>query len=925
MTSGEIERKLVLEIMSAWSIQYVEDLVAKNASRVDLDLLVQELMSLEQGLRVEGRVAEAAVAKFHIEFIGEFRPLLAADQSAKSAGRDAYSSTVDAKSRLSMELEAAELSERGELDTALAVLQRADDIPVPEPEAIPRVAWLRMRIAHELREARRCREALTVLDGAQFYGGSGGRIALMAHVTRLRIHFHRLRGLILDDIGAYDQARASFGVALDAARANRDREAECQSYTDLAASYGKSGRGREELREFRRVLSIVEAMGSRRGMVSALNNLGNAYESLGDDSAASSCFRRALELMEELGAMGISAVIAQIGLGHIEQRNGRDAEAFECYQQAMIQLLATSEDDIPKGLIMLLPLIQDLDEGSQGLLEMVKIYREALGSKYDGDWNLRMAFVIAQAKELQKDNHFEEAIRILWELMREVEQNVSDVHLKMMVTTKLVNTLLAWTGYPEAMQDAFEILWNARCHLVNNFMDGSIYGAELVDIPAQMQQHRIIYDKLIELLVDHGPVLRLPDPSSHLELAFNLHEEYKTQTGGASIGPRTPATFHELRDYLRAHPDAARCAYLSYYCGFSETTAFIYIPETDQLAAVRTPLSERALKEASERLRRTFDGDQEAFPPLGPLPVRRPWRRSLTFFESLAPGMLAALPYATGRELLCIAADGPIHDLPLHALPLPEDGRALVTQHAIVQVGSATALLKLAGQPPARAGSKAYAAGVAAREDIDPNRLERDVELLVHDRDWQVTQDTGPRATVDAAIAGLSQSSIGHLAGHGWFDTVEPMDSGVFLAYKGERPTKYPYTVEVRTRLDHLLTARRLAREGLRLDLLTLRACSTARRDAYSAGYLEGIVHALLHSGIRSIVATLWDVDDASSRRLYTDFYRHLWGGANSLGKPPWQALWHAQRAMLEHPTEPWESHPYHWAALTLFGIWRDT
>ncbi|WP_167739675.1 CHAT domain-containing protein [Streptomyces subrutilus] len=96
-----------------------------------------------------------------------------------------------------------------------------------------------------------------------------------------------------------------------------------------------------------------------------------------------------------------------------------------------------------------------------------------------------------------------------------------------------------------------------------------------------------------------------------------------------------------------------------------------------------------------------------------------------------------------------------------------------------------------------------------------------------------------------------------------------------------------------------------------------------ARRDAHSTGYLEGIVQALLQSGVRTVVATLWDVDDTSSRALFADFYRRLMGDD---GRPaPWRALWEAQRAMLRQPEEPWQSHPFHWAAPALFGLWRHT
>lgn len=166
----------------------------------------------------------------------------------------------------------------------------------------------------------------------------------------------------------------------------------------------------------------------------------------------------------------------------------------------------------------------------------------------------------------------------------------------------------------------------------------------------------------------------------------------------------------------------------------------------------------------------------------------------------------------------------------------------------------------------------------------------------------------------------MGAARVAHLTGHGWYDRIEPLDSGLFLAHDGQRPSKYPLTVEIRTRLRHLLTARHVLDAGLGMELLTLRACSTARRDLHSTGDIQGLAQLLQSSGARTVVGTLWDVDDDSSRRLFEDFYRRR----AEEPQAPWKALWLAQRSMLEDPVVPWESHPYHWAALALFGHWRS-
>ncbi|WP_077799473.1 CHAT domain-containing protein [Streptomyces sp. JHA26] len=919
------ERHLAKALLEVESVQHADGLLTSAAGGYDPDVLLTELTRLGEELAVARRPAEAALADFHRETVARSRPFLQSARALRErvdgpAGRTwplGFPEPVAAP-RQRLEREASELMGRGELDAALALLRRAEQIPPYEPEESVGFAGLRMHLALKLRSAGRSREALELLGTVEFGPRTGGSLAGEPLTEQLRSRFQRLRGLLCDDNGAYDDGQRSFRQAMEAARACGDLEAQYQAHTDLAASCLKAGRSREGLREFRRVLAFVEARGGRR--VGVLNNLGLAYRDVGETEAARGCFRQALDLLEQEGGEGLSVVNALLGLGDIAAAEGDKKAAAESYFQALLKSVSPVPGDFDQAMPLVVSRFARMGEEGDLLLNVVEVFRDALGGVLDswlGQAHLRLAYA---NRELRAGRHAE-AVASLRELDALAEQQAPDVQLRLTITERLADALASRPGRgSEAWQEAFDVLWAARRRLLSSLEEGRVQ-----DRPALVALHHRVYDRLIEILVDYGSGLRPPDGGPALECAFDLHEEYKTWTGGTGREPVTPARFHALRDWLGAHPDAGVCAFLSYFCGPGAVTVFVYVPGTGRLTAVRTPLALDTLRQTAERLRRTFDGDPDAFPPLGPLPARRPWRRGLGFFEELAPGLLAALPQVSDRELLCVAADGPVHDLPLHALPLPGDGRPLIERHAVVQVTSATMLLRLAGLPPAHAGPAVYVGAVAAHDDPVHERLEQDRDLVTG-AGRPVIGAAGTDATPDAVAAGLRKASVAHLAAHGWFDVAEPMDSGVFLSHGGRRPPRDPYAIDIRARLDHLLTARRLAREGLRLDVLTLRACSTARRDAHSTGYLEGIVQALLHSGVRTVVATLWDVDDTSSRRLFADFYRYYLGDCDGTpAREPWRALWEAQRAMLRHPDGPWQSHPFHWAAPALFGLWRHT
>ena len=82
-------------------------------------------------------------------------------------------------------------------------------------------------------------------------------------------------------------------------------------------------------------------------------------------------------------------------------------------------------------------------------------------------------------------------------------------------------------------------------------------------------------------------------------------------------------------------------------------------------------------------------------------------------------------------------------------------------------------------------------------------------------------------------------------------------------------------------------------------ELAVLSACETGLgRTAGGEGVL-GLQRAFHQAGCRTVVASLWKVDDAATAALMTRFYDHLWGEKLS----PIESLRKAQLDMLEGRT----------------------
>jgi CHAT domain-containing protein len=97
-----------------------------------------------------------------------------------------------------------------------------------------------------------------------------------------------------------------------------------------------------------------------------------------------------------------------------------------------------------------------------------------------------------------------------------------------------------------------------------------------------------------------------------------------------------------------------------------------------------------------------------------------------------------------------------------------------------------------------------------------------------------------------------------------------------------------------------------------------LSACDTAVGPVEGEEGIETLSRAFLLAGARSVVSTLWSVDDTSSLFLMTRFYAHL-----ASHEPVALALTAAKRDMLLKFGH--DQAPYHWAAFTLEGAAGDS
>lgn len=139
-----------------------------------------------------------------------------------------------------------------------------------------------------------------------------------------------------------------------------------------------------------------------------------------------------------------------------------------------------------------------------------------------------------------------------------------------------------------------------------------------------------------------------------------------------------------------------------------------------------------------------------------------------------------------------------------------------------------------------------------------------------------------------------------HFVAHGTASRLSPLDSAIVLSKSVVDQDAFK------------LYARDIVLHPVRADLVTISACYGAGSRAYSGEGLVGLAWAFLRAGAHNVIASLWEVTDASTEQLMDRFYDELEKGAS-----PHEALRAAKLALLHGSAF---HNPFYWAPFQLYA-----
>jgi CHAT domain-containing protein/Tfp pilus assembly protein PilF len=234
--------------------------------------------------------------------------------------------------------------------------------------------------------------------------------------------------------------------------------------------------------------------------------------------------------------------------------------------------------------------------------------------------------------------------------------------------------------------------------------------------------------------------------------------------------------------------------------------------------------------------------------------------------------------------------------LPIHALTLTGPGgseRFLAETHAVSYVTQLELVDLLAPSAP-RPNVPLLA---LANPDGTLPAASREIHELARIRAGATSLE-GEQATKARFVSLASKFADVHLATHGFLDPERPERSYLLMAGPDEASQR--------------LTIAEIASLSLAPNgLAVLSACETALGEQVPGAALITLAAAFSQAGVQSVVASLWSVNDATTRDFMVAFHRAL----GSMGRAA--ALQQAQLAVLRKART---AHPFYWAAFILIG-----
>nr|WP_275574985.1 CHAT domain-containing protein [Neosynechococcus sphagnicola] len=681
----------------------------------------------------------------------------------------------------------------------------------------------------------------------------------------------------------YDQALPMF-------KAVGDRLGESVTLNNIGGIYSTLGQPQKALDYYNQVLTMTRTLGDRSGEARTLNNIGSIYTNLGQFPQALDYLNQALPIFQETGNRHGEAVTLN-NIGGIYNEGSQPQKALAYYQQALILRRAigdrAGEATTLGNIGGAYSHLKQVDKALQYYQQVLPMFQSigdragAAATLSNLGWLYRSTEKIPQAIAA-----WEQSLTLKLAIRSSLNRSNRSAFLEADAFTGywLVNLLID-QHQPQRAYEWVNLITTADLADYSRLIAAKVANPKAQQALEQWNQEYQQLERLQQQLQERFSLkLSQQVQVSQAQLNQQGEEISRRFPEVAELFETTPTDIAQLQSHLSPGTVVLHPVLLSSLKGSPDAMA-LFLVTRDRVTVTKVPLQPHAFDRLLTLYRRQIqDYRTQAFKPL-----------SEQLYDLLIRPIEAQIQ-AMNPTQLSIIATGKLRYIPFETLFDHQSGKYLIEKYPI---NNLTRLSIRALQQPANP----HTASILGLGNPFPNdnRTLPAAELEVKTITPLLPKSLaylGKQATLENFKLQAPRFSILHLATHGCFQPAGCPDLQM--------------TANTLLFADRNLNIADAALLGLQnTDLVVLSACQTAVQANSHGEEFTGIAYLFERAGARSVIASLWTVDDQATGQLMIQFYRNLRQG---MGKG--ESLRQAKISQMQ-------LHPYYWSPFILIGDTR--
>ena len=677
-------------------------------------------------------------------------------------------------------------------------------------------------------------------------------------------------GHVYKSLGDFKKSIEYFKRYLEIAKDFGDSEGQGAAYGGLGNAFDSLGDFEKAVYYHNQHLNIAKNIGDKEGQAFAHGNLGNAYLSLGDLKKALYYYSRRLSIARDLGdKAGEGRAYGHLGCTYQHIGDYDKAMVYNDRCLCIAQELGNKADE---GFAY-----SNLGTVSQSIGDYIKAI----------DWHKQQLRIGKETGNKGRLGRAYYNIGKCFEKLKSLPEALENYQTSVKVFNEMRSLLQSedqWkTGFRNECNHAYTGLW--RVLLKKEKVTEALVAAEegRAQSLADLIKSQYGLQECGNFLEKENGMLNSTS-SSIIFLAVNVFENQVNIWLLSKEGP----VLHRKRKLDHHRAEDANETLLS-LIKFSYENMGVRAKvncANRSLDALRKQCSvvERSSKTCSQPI------NQEGNLPLATL-----------YSYVIAP----ILDLIDGDEII-IVPDGPLWLAPFAALLNPFS-EYLSESFRVRVIPSITSLKMIADCPEYHSGRGALVVGDPDVTEVTNSHGDQLEQLPFARKEAQLIGQilnaaplTGKLATKCEVLKQISSVAVVHIAAHGRMETGE-----IALSPNPDRKSQIP------AEEDYMLTMTDLMNVKLRPKLVVLSCCHSGRGEIKAEGVV-GIARAFMGAGARSVLVSLWAIDDEATLEFMKNFYHNLVKGRSAS-----ESLNHAMKCLRE--SEKF-SDVKHWAPFTLIG-----